>query len=296
MLLIDEESLSYIITSFFPMNEELSCSKNISKSIIMTIVQTILFVAILSSMYNNDNSVTVAQINDNGTTAIDSSISNQVNTSADNNANLNTGNEDFNIEGTITSIVTGSDIQGDEMTTSNQSLTSTPNSNIPLQTDILGGKWRIDIVKGNVEYFKTNITMVTSSGTDMHNHLIEFKPGDTGTTLLSNNTAIVSPNTTTVVEIAALNSSVDNNITSISRSADNSIMFSGISDIITNGVVEWRDVPTSVSILNNNVLKIELDPKIVSNHFSDTPIYGLVNSIEPIKVIQNGTDVNDAVS
>jgi hypothetical protein len=277
------------------MDEELSYSKNISKSIIMTIVQTILFVAILSLMYNNDNSVTVAQINDNGTTAIDSSISNQVNTSADNNANLDTGNEDFNIEGTITSIVTGSDIEGDGMTTSNQSLTSTLNSNIPLQTDILGGKWRIDIVKGNVEYFKTNITMITSSGTDMHNHLIEFKPGDTGTTLLPNNTAIVSPNTTTV-EIAALNSSVDNNVTSISRSADNSIIFSGISDIITNGVVEWRDVPTSVSILNNNVLKIGLDSKIVNNHFSDTPIYGLVNSIEPIKVIQNGTDVNDAVS
>jgi hypothetical protein len=278
------------------MNEELSYSKNISKSIIMTIVQTILFVAILSLMYNNDNSVTVAQINDNGTTAIDSSISNQVNTSADNNANLDTGNEDFNIEGTITSIVTGSDIEGDGMTTSNQSLTSTLNSNIPLQTDILGGKWRIDIVKGNVGYFKANITMITSSGTDMHNHLIEFKPGDTGTTLLPNNTAIVSPNTTTV-EIAALNSSVDNNVTSISRSADNSIIFfSGISDIITNGVVEWRDVPTSVSILNDNVLKIGLDPKIVNNHFSDTPIYGLVNSIEPIKVIQNGTDVNDAVS
>jgi hypothetical protein len=277
------------------MNEKLSYNKNISKSIVMTIVQTILFVAILSLMYNNDNSVTVAQINDNGTTAVDSSISNQVNRSADNNANLDTGNEGSNIEGTITSIVTGSDIEGDGMTTSNQSLTSTLNSNIHLQTEILGGKWRLDIVKGNVEYFKANISMVTPSGTDMHNHLIEFKPSDTGTTLLRNNTAIVSPNTTTV-EIAAQNSSVDNNVTSISRSADNSIIFSGISDIITNGVVEWRDVPTSVSILNNNVIKIGLDPKIVNNHFSDIPIYGLVNSIDPIKVIQNGTDVNDAVS
>jgi hypothetical protein len=279
------------------MNEELSYNKNIGKAIIMTTVQTILFVAILSLTYSNDNSVIVAQVNDNGTTTTDSSISNQVSTSADNNANLNNDNDkdNFNIEGTITSIVMSSNIEGSGMTTSNQSLTPTPNSNIPSQTNILGGKWRIDVVKENVEYFKANITMITSTGTDMHNHLIEFKPNDTGTTLLSNNTAIVSPNTTTV-EIAALNSSVDNNITSISRSGDNSIMFSGISDIITNGVIEWKDVPTSVSIFNDNVLKVELDPKIVNNHFSDIPIYGLVNSVEPIKVIQNGTDVNNAVS
>ena len=66
-------------------------------------------------------------------------------------------------------------------------------------------------------------------------------------------------------------------------------MFSGVADILTNGVIEWRDVPTSASIFNDNVISIEIDPKIVKNHFSGTPIYGLVNTIEPIKVVQNGS-------
>ena len=61
------------------------------------------------------------------------------------------------------------------------------------------------------------------------------------------------------------------------------------SDILTNGVIEWRDIPTSVSIFDENVINIKLDPKTVNNHFSETPIYGSVNSIEPIIVIQNGT-------
>jgi hypothetical protein len=54
-------------------------------------------------------------------------------------------------------------------------------------------------------------------------------------------------------------------------------------------VIEWRAIPTSVSIFDENVINIKLDPKTVNNHFSDTPIYGSVNSIEPIIVIQNGT-------
>jgi hypothetical protein len=157
-----------------------------------------------------------------------------------------------------------------------------------LQTNILGGKWRIAVVHENVEYFKSNITMTTSNGTYMHNHLIEFKPHETGTKLLPNNTVIISPNPATV-EIAALNASqTDRNVTSLSR-ADSSIAFSGVADIVTNGVITWRDVPTSVSIFNNNVLNIQLDPKAVNNHFSYMPIFGIVDSIEPIKVIQNRT-------
>src|SRR5215211_5729989 len=141
----------------------------------------------------------------------------------------------------------------------------------------------------NVEYFKANITMTTSNGTYMHNHLIEFQPHETGITLLPNNTAVISINPATV-EIAALNASQSNkNVTSISR-ANSNIAFSGVADIVTNGVVAWRDVPTSVCIFNNNVINIQPDPKSVNNHFSDTPIFGLVDSIKPIKVIQNRTE------
>jgi hypothetical protein len=89
--------------------------------------------------------------------------------------------------------------------------------------------------------------------------------------------------------IAALNfSQSDENITRISRT-DNTLGFSSVADILTNGVIEWREIPIAVSIINSSEINIEIDPKAVNNHFSETPIYGSVNSIEPIAVIQNGT-------
>ena len=133
------------------------------------------------------------------------------------------------------------------------------------------------------------MTMIKSTGTDMHDHLIEFKSDDPDILLLPNNTAAINPNSVTG-EIAALDSSLsDKNITSVSRTDGNVVTFSGVADILTNGVIEWRDVPTTASIFNGNVLSIEIDPKIVKNHFSGTSIYGLVNTIEPIKVVQNGS-------
>jgi hypothetical protein len=132
------------------------------------------------------------------------------------------------------------------------------------------------------------MTATTPTGTDMHDHLIEFKSDDPDIMLLPNNTAIISPNPATV-EIAALNfSQNDKNVTSISR-ADGNITFSGIADILTNGVIEWRAIPTSVSIFDENVINIKLNSKAVNNHFSETPIYGSVDSVEPIIVIQNAT-------
>jgi hypothetical protein len=92
-----------------------------------------------------------------------------------------------------------------------------------------------------------------------------------------------------MMEIAALNfSQSDENITRISRT-DNTVGFSSVADILTNGVIEWKEIPIAVSIINSSEINIKIDPKTVNNHFSETPIYGSVNSIEPIAVIQNGT-------
>jgi hypothetical protein len=123
----------------------------------------------------------------------------------------------------------------------------------------------------------------------MHDHQIEFKSDDPEIMLLPNNSAVVSPSPGTV-EIAALDpgSGSNKNATSISQT-DDSIIFSGIADIITNGVIEWRGVPTSVSIFNGSAINMKLDANITNNHFSDEPISGLVKSIKPINVIQNGT-------
>jgi hypothetical protein len=255
-------------------------------------MRTVLFIPLFLIISNaSSNFAIFAQdVNDNTNSPYFVSTNANANMSNSNNNTTSANNIDsFNIEGTITSIVRSPTADEGVGVIPSQSVSPVANSSISqLQTNILGGKWRIAVVKENVEYFKANITMTTSNGTYMHNHLIEFKPHETGTTLLPNNTAIVSPNPATV-EIAALNfSQSDKNVTSISR-ANGSIAFSGVADIVTNGVIAWRDVPTSVSIFNNNVLNIRLDPKSVNNHFSDTPIFGLVDSIEPIKVIQNKT-------
>jgi hypothetical protein len=228
-------------------------------------------------MYNDDVLI-VAQINDNLTDASSSSSSNQTDES--------NHNDNFSIEGIITPDSEDIAVQTGGLI-SNQSMSSVSNSTTLSHDKILGGKWKIDVVKGNVEYFESNMTMVESTGTDMHDHLIEFKSDDPDILLLPNDTAVISPDPATV-EIAALNFAQNNkNITSISRS-DGTVVFSGVADILTNGVIEWREVPTSVSI-NGNVINIKLEPKIVTNHFSETPIYGSVSSIEPLIVIQNGT-------
>ena len=255
-------------------------------------MRTVLFIPLFLIISNaSSNFAILAQdVNDNTNSPYFVSTNANANMSNSNNNTTSANNIDsFNIEGTITSIVRSPTADEGVGVIPSQSVSPVANSSISqLQTNILGGKWRIAVVKENVEYFKANITMTTSNGTYMHNHLIEFKPHETSTTLLPNNTAIISPNPATV-EIAALNfSQSDKNVTSISR-ANGSIAFSGVADIITNGIIAWRDVPTSVSIFNNNVLNIRLDPKSVNNHFSDTPIFGLVDSIEPIKVIQNRT-------
>ena len=72
------------------------------------------------------------------------------------------------------------------------------------------------------------------------------------------------------------------NNNSISQNAYNSIIFSGAADIISNGVMQWRDVPISVSILNDKVISIALDSNRIDDHFFGSPIYGLVGSIEPL--------------
>jgi hypothetical protein len=250
----------------------------------VALIQITLFVAIASLIFN-ENFLIVAQVYDNVTNATNSSLSTQTDESIGNQ--LNSGNN-FNVEGIITSVTADPVGQKGGMV-SNQNVSSDSNSATTSQVNILGGKWKIDVVNGHVEFFNSNMTMISSTGTEMHDHLIKFKSDDPDILLLPNNTAVISPNSATG-EIAALDPSLSvKNITSVSRPDRNVVTFSGVADILTNGVIEWRDVPTSASIFNGNVISIEIDPKIVKNHFSGMPIYGLVNTIEPIKVVQNGS-------
>jgi hypothetical protein len=245
----------------------------------------ITLLAVMFSIIDSNDFLVIAQPSDNEMDNTNSSLISQADRVIGSKSVLDSNN--FNMEGIITSVTDDFLVQKGGIV-SNQSTLSFTNSDISSQENILSGKWRIDVVNGNVEYFKSNMTATRSDRTDMHDHQIEFRSDDPEILLLPNNTAVVSPNPATV-EIAALNSSGgDKNITSVSRT-DDIIIFSGVADVITNGVIEWRGVPTSVSIFNGSAINMKLDPKIVNNHFSDIPLYGLVKSIKPIKVIQNET-------
>jgi hypothetical protein len=260
--------------------------KKIVRDFTMKLTQ-IAFVVIIFSMAYHDNFLVVAQKNNNGVNASNSFLSN----STDDESSLsglgidNDGN--FRLEGTLIPDRVQPVSEGEQLTL-NQNMSVDSDSSTPLPEGLLDGSWEIDVVNGNVEYFASNMTMVTSAGTDMHDHLIEFKSNNPNVMLLPNNTAVTNPDSS-MTEIAALNfSKTDENNTRLSRS-DNTIGFTGAADIQTNGVIEWRQIPIAVTIINGSEIDIKIDPKTVNNHFSEMPIYGSVNSIEPLVVIQNGT-------
>jgi hypothetical protein len=246
----------------------------------------IAFIVVIFSMTYYDNFLVVAQINNSGTHTSNSFPSNRTDEGTGSRLSLDTNNN-FRIEGTLTPDTDRPANKGGGLS-SNQSISPDSDSTTPLPEKLLGGIWRIDVVNGNVEYFASNMTMVTSTGTEIHDHLIEFKSNNPDVLLLPNKTAITNPDSS-MMGIAALNfSQSDENNTRISRT-DNTLGFSSVADILTNGVIEWREIPIAVSIINSSEINIEIDPKAVNNHFSETPIYGSVDSIEPIAVIQNGT-------
>jgi hypothetical protein len=196
------------------------------------------------------------------TYAADSSLNNS-NTSSTSYKSFNLGvegwNRSFNAEGTINTILYAYKFanQDGAKKESEQDF----NANLS-ETYVLGGKWRLDVINNNVTYFKLNITMITAKGTGEHFHVIVFKPLTVG--------------------ISTLTSDIVGNRNFYTNPNNNTVSFSGSVDVITNGVIEWRDVHVIASIYNNNVLRVYLDKTETQNHFFGKSVLGLVNSIEPI--------------
>src|ERR671921_1290131 len=241
-----------------------------AKSIVL--VLSLGFIVVLSIIYHDNKSPVFAQNladnNHNFNFLSDTTFMNNKTTT--DSANITTLiSDDFNIEGTINSQVSAKP----EEVGINKNNLATLATNIPSPIYLLDGRWRLDVSGGNVTYFKSNITMITITGMEIHDHLIVFKPftSEMGG-LLTNNT--LSAHTINITTAA--------NNNSISQNAYNSIIFSGAADIMSNGVMQWRDVPISVSILNDRVIRIVLDSNRIDNHFFGSPIYGLVGSIAPL--------------
>ncbi|HEX7275172.1 MAG TPA: hypothetical protein VF248_06125 [Nitrososphaeraceae archaeon] len=164
-------------------------------------------------------------------------------------------NSSFNAEGTINTILFMQDSSNNT-----KPIIKDINTNSSAEY-LLGGKWRIDVLKDNVTYFKSNFTMIEVDGRGIHFHTIVYKPGS--------------------------NESADRNLQDrlgiiYKNKSDNSSGFNCNVDIYTNGVLEWKDVPMTVSLVNEKVIVMDIKDKKSLEHFLKNPIYGLINSIDLI--------------
>ena len=165
-------------------------------------------------------------------------------------------NSSFNGEGTINTILFFQDASNN----STQSIAKDINTNLSSKY-LLGGKWRVDVLNNNVTYFKSNFTMIESDGSDIHFHTIVYKP-------ISNQPIDQGPQD----RLGIL----------FKNKSNNTPVFNCNVDVYTNGVLEWKDVPITVSLINEKVIVMDIKDKKTMEHFLKNPIYGLINSIDLI--------------
>ncbi|MDP9305113.1 MAG: hypothetical protein M3O68_02065 [Thermoproteota archaeon] len=165
-------------------------------------------------------------------------------------------NSSFNAEGTINTILF---LRGESNDT--QSELNDINTNLSSKY-LLGGKWRLDVSKDNVTYFKTNFTMIETDGRNIHYHTIVYKP----------------------VSNQSVSQDMQGKLgTFFKNKGSNSSGFNCNVDVYTNGVLEWENVPTTVSFINSKVIMIYIKDVKTVQHFLKSPIYGLINSIDLIQ-------------
>jgi len=172
------------------------------------------------------------------------------------NLGVEVTNSSFNAEGTINTILF---LRGESNDT--QSELNDINTNLSSKY-LLGGKWRLDVSKDNVTYFKTNFTMIETDGRNIHYHTIVYKP----------------------VSNQSVSQDMQGKLgTFFKNKGSNSSGFNCNVDVYTNGVLEWENVPTTVSFINSKVIMIDIKDVKTVEHFLKSPIYGLINSIELIQ-------------
>ncbi|MDW0146310.1 MAG: hypothetical protein QOK60_06065 [Nitrososphaeraceae archaeon] len=194
----------------------------------------------------------------NGNNNIDSIVYGQ--TSVTDPASLKmdeSANSAFNAEGTINTIL----FLQDASSNNTQPIVKDINTNLSSKY-LLGGKWRVDVLNNNVTYFKSNFTMIEADGSDIHFHTIVYKP-------ISNQPIDQGPQD----RLGIL----------LKNKSNNTQVFNCNVDIYTNGVLEWKHVPITVSLINEKVIVMDIKDKNTLEHFLKNPIYGLINSIDLIR-------------
>jgi hypothetical protein len=214
------------------------------KWIIISIINLISFMICLQYLIFNDNN------------NFDSHVYGQTSVTDQSSIIDKSTNSSFNAEGTINTIL----FLQDTSDNSTQPIAKDINTN-PSSKYLLGGKWRVDVLNNNVTYFKSNFTMIESDGNDIHFHTIVYKP-------ISNQPIDQSPQDP--LGILYKNKSTYTPV------------FNCDVDIYTNGVLEWKDVPITVSLINEKVIVMDIKDIKTMEHFLKNPIYGLINSIDLI--------------
>jgi hypothetical protein len=67
-------------------------------------------------------------------------------------------------------------------------------------------------------------------------------------------------------------------VNNMTKQGNNTVFYGAVSITMKDGPVE--NVPTQVTIANNNTIAISMDPSKLNNHFGNTPIYGLIHNFE----------------
>ena len=115
---------------------------------------------------------------------------------------------------------------------------------------ILDGKWKLEVINGNVTDFGSKFTMVHLDGTNRHYMILMNFKQDNATA----GTIQVQPDGTTTIK--------------------------GILDVIEKKdflTPEWSDVNTQITINKYNTISINVDDAQTDQHFNGQPLRGVVD-------------------
>ncbi len=119
---------------------------------------------------------------------------------------------------------------------------------VPQTKWIAAGNWSMDVNKGNLTGFLTNMSFFDERGTATHTHeFLNFRP--------------------------------DADYKIIAQLPNSSLFVRGLMDVGTNHKVVWKSVPTTIDIKGGKTISIAVDDKATNSHFASQPILGVVSNL-----------------